>query len=164
MHCWKPKMSCIISTCPTDQGQKGQNACHCQTQSQPEQSQADTDSNVDAGMCDAENDAILPPAEESGARQKLMSDNFKDCAKRANDFMPSAITLLRTLRCTKASSHTCEATMRWKRESQVLLHPGESPLAKSPHCVGCEQVHRKPKERCNRPHGFGIKTEIVLPG
>jgi len=57
-------------------------------QSQLEQSQADNDSDADIGMHDAENDAILPPAEESGARQKLMLDNFKDCAKRANDFAP----------------------------------------------------------------------------
>jgi len=38
-------------------------------------------------MHDAENDVILPPAEESSARQKIMLDNFKDYAKRANDFV-----------------------------------------------------------------------------
>jgi len=83
-------------------------------QSQLEQSQVDIDSDADIGMCDAENDAILPPAEESSARQKLMLDNFKDCAKRANDFIPldsntfvAAITLLQTLRRTKASLDTC---------------------------------------------------------
>jgi len=70
-------------------------------------------------MYDAENDAILPPTEASSARQKLMLDNFKDCAKRANDFVPSeankfvtAIPLLQTLRRAKASLDTCEATMR----------------------------------------------------
>ena len=57
-------------------------------QSQLEQSQADNDSDADIGMCDAENDAVLPPTEESSARQKLMLDNFKDYAKRANDFVP----------------------------------------------------------------------------
>jgi len=95
-----------------------------------------------------------------------MSDDFKDHAKRANDFAPldtnefiTAITLLQTLRCTKARLNTCKATMRWKLESQGLLRPGESP-----HCVSREQVHSKPKEGCNRQHGFGIKTEIVLPG
>ena len=119
---------------------------------------------------DAENDVILPPTEESSARQKLMLDNFKDCAKRANDFIPldsnkfiTAITLLQTLRRTKASLDTYEAMMRWKLESQGLLHPGES-LAKSPHFVSREQVHRKLKERHNGLHGFGIKTEIVLSG
>jgi len=50
-------------------------------QSQLEQSQVDIDLDADIGMCDAEN------AEESGAMQKLMLDNFKDCAKRANDFI-----------------------------------------------------------------------------
>jgi len=99
-----------------------------------------------------------------------MLDNFKDCAKRANDFVPTdsnkfvaAITLLQTLRRTKASLNTCEAMMRWKLESQGLLCPGES-LAKSPHCISREQVCKKLKERCNRLHGFGVKTEIVLPG
>jgi len=139
-------------------------------QSQLEQTQVDIDSDADIDMHDAENDALLPPAEESSARQKIMLDNFKDCAKRANDFVPldsnkfvAAITLLQTLRRTKASIDTCEATMRWKLESQGLLHPGES-LAKSPHCISHEQVYKKLKERCNRLHGFGIKTEIVLPG
>jgi len=118
-------------------------------QSQLEQSQVDIDSDADIGTCDAENDVILPPTEESSARQKLMLDNFKDYAKRANDFIPldsnkfvAAITLLQTLRCTKANLDTYEATMRWKLESQGLLHPGES-LAKSPHFVSREQVHRK---------------------
>jgi len=99
-----------------------------------------------------------------------MLDNFKDCAKRANDFAPpdsdkfvAAITLLQTLRRTKASLDTCEAMMRWKLESQGLLHPGES-LAESPHCTSREQVHKKLKERCNGLHGFGIETEIALPG
>jgi len=121
-------------------------------------------------MCDAENDVILPPTEESSARQKLMLDNFKDNAKRANDFAPfdanefvTAITLLQTLRRTKASLDTCKATMRWKLESQGLLQQEES-LAKSPHCISREQVCRKPKECHNRQHGFGIKMEIVLPG
>jgi len=139
-------------------------------QSQQEQSQVDIDLDADIGMHDAENDAILPPTEESGARQKPLLDNFKDCAKRANDFIPSdankhvtAMTLLQTLRCTKASSDTCGATMRWKLESQGLLHPGES-LAESPHFISREQVCGKLKERCNRPRGFGIKTEIVLHG
>jgi len=139
-------------------------------QSQLEQSQVDTDSDADIGMHGAENDAILPPAEESSARQRIMLDNFKDCAKRANDFVPidsnefvAAITLLQTLRRTKASLDTYEATMRWKLESQGLLHPGES-LAKSPHCTSREQVYKKLKERCNRLHGFGVETEIVLPG
>jgi len=139
-------------------------------QSELEQSQVDNDSDADIGMCDAENDVILPPTEESSARQKLMLDNFKDCAKRANDFIPldankfvTAITLLQTLRRTKASLDTCEATMQWKLESQGLLHPGES-LAKSPHYMSREQVYRKLKERYNRLHGFGIKTEIALPG
>jgi len=139
-------------------------------QLQPEQSQADINSDADFGMRGAENDAILPPAEASGARQKLMLDNFKDRAKRANDFAPSdanefvaAITLLQTLRRTKASLDACEARMWWKLESQGLLHPGGS-LAKSPHHISREQVHRRPKEHCNRAHGFGIKTEIVLPG
>jgi len=36
-------------------------------QSQLEQSQADNELDADIGMCDAENDAILTPAEESGA-------------------------------------------------------------------------------------------------
>jgi len=139
-------------------------------QSQLEQSQVDIDSDVDIDMHDAENDVILPPTEESSARQKIMLDNFKDHAKRANDFVPpdsnkfvAAITLLQTLRRTKASLDTCEAMMRWKLESQALLHPGES-LAKSPHHIGREQVCRKLKERYNRLHGFGIETEIVLPG
>jgi len=139
-------------------------------QSQLEQSQADNDLDSDIGMCDAENDVILPPTEVSSARQKLMLDNFKGYAKRANDFVPldtnkfvTAITLLQTLRRTKASLDTYEAIMRWKLESQGLLHPGES-LAKSPHYIGREQVYRKLKERYNRLHGFGIKTEIVLPG
>jgi len=39
-------------------------------QSQLEQSQVDTDSDADIGMHDAENDAILPPTEESSARQR----------------------------------------------------------------------------------------------
>jgi len=89
-------------------------------QSQLEQSQVDIDLDADIGMYDAENDIILPPAEESSARQKIMLDNFKDYAKRANDFVPldsnkfvTAITLLQTLRHTKASLDTCEATMRW---------------------------------------------------
>jgi len=139
-------------------------------QTQLEQSQADNDSDADIGMCDAENDIILPPTDESSARQKLMLDNFKDYAKRANDFAPldsnkfvTAITLLQTLRRTKASLDTYEATMRWKLESQGLLHPGES-LAKSPHYISREQVCKKLKERYNRLHGFGIKTEIALPG
>jgi len=139
-------------------------------QLQLEQSQADNDSDADIGMYDAENDIILPPTEESSARQKLMFDNFKDYAKRANDFVPldankfvTAITLLQTLRHTKASLYTYEAIMQWKLESQGLLHPGES-LAKSPHFMSCEQVYRKLKERYNRLHGFGIKTEIVQPG
>jgi len=46
-------------------------------QSQLEQSQAHNDSDADVGMYDAENDVILPPTEESSARQKLMLDNFK---------------------------------------------------------------------------------------
>ena len=139
-------------------------------QSQLEQSQAENDSDADIGMCDTQNDVVLPPTEESGARQKLMLDNFKDHAKRANDFVPlgankfvTALTLLQTLRRTKASLDTCEATMRWKLESQGLLHPGES-LAKSPHYISREQVCKKLKERYNRLHGFGIKTEIALPG
>jgi len=110
-------------------------------QSQLEQSQADINFDADFGMHDAENNIILPPTEASSARQKLMLDNFKDCAKRANDFAPldankfvTAITLLQTLRRTKASSDTYEAIMRWKLESQGLLHPGES-LAKSPHYI-----------------------------
>jgi len=116
-------------------------------QSQLEQSQADNDSDADIGMYNAENDAVLPPTEESSARQKLMLDNFKDYAKRANDFVPldankfvTAITLLQTLRRTKASLDTYEAIMRWKLESQGLLHPGES-LAKSPHFMSREQVY-----------------------
>jgi len=52
--------------------------------------------------------------------------------------------------------------MHWKLESQGLLHPGDS-LARSPHYVSHEQVYGKLKERYNRQHGFGIKTEIVLP-
>jgi len=139
-------------------------------QSQLEQSQADIDLEADIGMYDAENDVILPPTKESSARQKLMIDNFKDYAKRANDFIPldankfvTAITLLQTLRRTKASLDTYEAIMQWKLESQGLLHPGES-LAKSPHYISREQVYRKLKECYNRQHGFGIKTEIVLPG
>ena len=139
-------------------------------QSQLEQSQVDTDSDADIGMYDAENDVILPPTEESSARQRIMLDNFKDYAKRANDFVPidsnkfvTAITLLQTLRRTKASLDTYEAIMRWKLESQGLLRPGES-LAKSPHYISREQVYKKLKERYNRLHGFGIKTEIVLPG
>jgi len=87
-------------------------------QSHPEQSQADNDSDAKIGMHGAENDAISPPAEESSARQKPMQDNFKDHAKRANDFVPldankfvTAIALLQTLRHTKASLDTCEATM-----------------------------------------------------
>jgi len=75
----------------------------------------------------------------------------------------TAITLLQTLRNTEASLDTYEAMMQWKLESQGLLHPGES-LAKSPHFISREQVYRKLKECCNRQHGFGIKTEIVLPG
>jgi len=43
---------------------------------QLEQSQVDNDLDADIGMHDAENDAILPPAEESSAKQKLMLDNF----------------------------------------------------------------------------------------
>jgi len=139
-------------------------------QSQLEQSQAAMDSDANFGMYDAENDVIFPPTEASSARQKLMLDNFKDYAKRANDFVPSdankfvtAITLLQTLRRTKASLDTYEAIMRWKLESQGLLRPGES-LAKPPHFMSREQVYRKLKERYNRQHGFGIKTEIVLPG
>jgi len=88
-------------------------------QSQLGQSQADNDLDSDIGMHDTKNDAILPHAEESSARQKLMSDNFKDCAKRANNFVPldtnefvTAITLLQTLRRTKASSDTCKATCK----------------------------------------------------
>jgi len=89
------------------------------TQSQIEQSQADIDLDADVGMYEAENDVILPPTKASSARQKLMLDNFKDYAKRANDFVPldankfvTAITLLLTLRRTKASLDTYEATMR----------------------------------------------------
>jgi len=140
-------------------------------QSQLEQSQVDTDSDADIGVYDAETDVILPPStEESSARQRIMLDNFKDYAKRANNFVPldsnkfvTAITLLQTLRRTKASLDTYEAIMRWKLESQGLLRPGES-LAKSPHYISREQVYKKLKERCNRLHGFGVKTEIVLPG
>jgi len=174
MHC--PDMTCGLGAkrakCMSLPDRDFTSAWLTKAQSQLEQSQADINSDADFGMCDAENDAILPPTKASGARQKLMSDDFKDCAKRANDFAPSdtnkfvaAITLLQTLRCTKASLDTLayEATMRWKLESQGLLHPGES-LAKSPLCISREQVHRKLKERHNRPHGFGIKTEIVLPG
>jgi len=86
--------------------------------SQLEQSQAENDLDADIGMYDTENDVILPPTEESSARQKLMLDNFKDYAKRANDFTPldaskfvTAITLLQTLRHTKASLDTYEATI-----------------------------------------------------
>jgi len=139
-------------------------------QSQLQQSQADIDLDADFGMYDAENDAILPPTEASSARQKLMLDNFKDYAKRANDFVPldankfvTAITLLQTLRRTKASLDTYEAIVRWKLESQGLLHPGDS-LAKSPHYISHEQVYRRLKECYNRLDGFGIKKEIVLPG
>jgi len=122
------------------------------------------------GVHEGENDVILPPAEESSARQNIMLDNFKGYAKRANNFIPldtnkfvTAITLLQTLRRTKASLDACEAIMHWKLESQGLLHPGES-LVKSPHYISHEQVCSKLKERYNRQHGFGIKTEIVLPG
>ena len=115
-------------------------------QSHLEQSQVDNDLDADICMHDAENDIMLPHAEESSARQKLMLDNFKDYAKRANDFIPpdtnkfvTAITLLQTLRHTKASLDTYEATMHWKLESQGLLHPGES-LAKSPHYISHEAV------------------------
>jgi len=56
-----------------------------------------------------------------------MLDNFKDDAKRANDFVPldgnkfvTAITLLQMLRRTKASLDTYEAMMHWKLESQCV--------------------------------------------
>jgi len=140
------------------------------TQSQLEQSQVDNDSGSDFGMYTAEHDIILPHDEQSSARQNIMLDNFKDYAKIANDFVPldtnkfvTAITLLQTLGRTKVSLDTHEAIMRWKLESQGLLHPGES-LTKSPHFLSREQVYSKLKECYNMQHGFGIKTEIVLPG
>jgi len=81
--------------------------------SQLEQSQADNDLDSNLGMHEAKNDVISPLAEESSARQITMLDNFKDYAKRANDFVPpdpnkfvTAITLLQTLRRTEASLDT----------------------------------------------------------
>ena len=138
--------------------------------SQQEQSQIDSDSDADFGMNDAENEIVLPLTPEASARQAFILNNFKDYAKKANDFIPldankfvTAITLLQTLRRTKASLDTYEDIMRWKLESQGLLRPRDS-LAKSPHFMSRDQLYTKLKERYNRNWGFGIKTEIVLPG
>ena len=87
--------------------------------SQQEQSQVDTDSDTDFGMNDAENEIVLPLSPEASARQAFILNNFKDCAKKANDFIHldankfvTAITLLQTFRRTKASLDTYEDMIR----------------------------------------------------
>ena len=133
-------------------------------------SQTEEDSGLMNAVYDSENEVVVAENGETSANMNIMYQNFQDYTKRANDLVPldqqkilTAISLMQLLRRTKASLDTYEEMMRWHLLSQNLLHPRDS-LAKSPHFVSRNSIYKMLKNRYNRDKGFGIKTEIVLPG
>jgi len=146
------------------------NSYLAKAQKQLNYTQINFDTGDFVGAYDSENEVDVSGAGQSCARQEVMLDDFKNYAQRANGFIPldsnkmvTAITLLQLLRRTKASLDTYEDTMRWHLVSQNLLHPRDS-LAKSPHFVSRKKVYDYLRKRYNRDTGFGIKTQLVLPG
>ena len=144
------------------------NAFLSKAQKQLEYSQIDFDTGDFLAVFDPKNEVETLETDESRARQNVMLDNFKEYAKKANEFialdsnkMVTAISLLQLLRRTKASLDTYEETMRWHLVSQNLLHSRDS-LAKSPHFVSRKRVYDYLRWRYNRENGSGIKTSKVL--
>ena len=146
------------------------NSFLAKAQKQLNHTQINCDAGDFAAAHDSKNEVDVAGTAQSSAKQEVMLDDFKNYAERANGFIPldsnkmvTAITLLQLLRRTKASLDTYEDTMRWHLVSQNLLHPRDS-LAKSSHYVSRKKVYDYLRKRYNRDTGFGIKTQLVLPG
>ena len=139
-------------------------------QNQLQQTQYESDEDQWGTQYDSENELDEDPDMDSGSKQSEMLLNFRAYAQRSKEFAPldsqkliNAITLLQLLRRKKASLDTYEEMMRWHLEAQNLIRPRDS-LAKSPHFMSRKQVYDLLRKRYNRNYGFGIRTEIVLPG